>query len=51
MVKIQLMMEEVSPKLIAEEFFSLGADVITSGNHIWDKEGDNRFYRSRKETS
>ena len=24
-------------KLIAEEFFSLGVDVITSGNHIWDK--------------
>ena len=24
-------------KLIAEEFFSNGADVITSGNHIWDK--------------
>ena len=25
-------------KEIAEEFFSLGVDVITSGNHIWDKE-------------
>ena len=25
-------------KSIAEEFFSLGVDVITSGNHIWDKE-------------
>ena len=24
-------------KLIAEEFFSQGVDVITSGNHIWDK--------------
>ncbi|MBD1150123.1 TIGR00282 family metallophosphoesterase [Pelagibacterales bacterium SAG-MED29] len=24
-------------KLIAEEFFLLGVDVITSGNHIWDK--------------
>ena len=24
-------------KLIAEEFFSQGADVITSGNHIWDQ--------------
>ena len=23
---------------IAKEFFSLGIDVITSGNHIWDKE-------------
>jgi 2',3'-cyclic-nucleotide 2'-phosphodiesterase len=25
-------------KLIAEEFFSNGVDVITSGNHIWDKQ-------------
>jgi len=25
-------------KLIAEELFSLGVDVITSGNHIWDKQ-------------
>ncbi len=25
-------------KEIAEELFSLGIDVITSGNHIWDKE-------------
>ena len=24
-------------KNIAKEFFSLGVDVITSGNHIWDK--------------
>ena len=24
-------------KSIAEDFFSLGVDVITSGNHIWDK--------------
>ncbi|HTS49881.1 MAG TPA: TIGR00282 family metallophosphoesterase [Bryobacteraceae bacterium] len=23
--------------LIAEEFFSMGLDVLTSGNHIWDK--------------
>ena len=23
---------------IAEEFFSKGVDVITSGNHIWDKQ-------------
>ena len=23
--------------LIAQEFFSNGVDVITSGNHIWDK--------------
>src|SRR6202165_4600127 len=23
--------------LIAEELFSLGLDVLTSGNHIWDK--------------
>ena len=25
-------------KEIAEDFFALGIDVITSGNHIWDKE-------------
>ena len=24
-------------KEIAEEFFKIGVDVITSGNHIWDK--------------
>ena len=39
-------------KLIAEEFFSKGVDVITSGNHIWDKneitdyiEKENRLLR------
>ena len=26
------------PEIIAKELFSLGIDVITSGNHIWDKE-------------
>ena len=38
-------------KEIAEEFFNTGIDVITSGNHIWDKEEttsfiekENRFY-------
>lgn len=37
---------------IAEEFFKLGVDVITSGNHIWDKkeiytylDGTNRLLR------
>ncbi|MFA6709487.1 MAG: TIGR00282 family metallophosphoesterase [Fusobacterium sp.] len=37
---------------IAEEFYALGVDVITSGNHIWDKkeiytylEGTNRLLR------
>ncbi len=28
---------------IADKFFSLGVDVITSGNHIWDKEETNTF--------
>ena len=28
---------------IAEEFFSLGIDVITSGNHIWDKEETTKY--------
>ena len=31
-------------KEIAEEFFSLGIDVITSGNHIWDKEETTKLY-------
>ena len=30
-------------KEIAEELFSLGIDVITSGNHIWDKEETIKF--------
>ena len=30
-------------KEIADEFFSLGIDVITSGNHIWDKEETAKF--------
>ena len=30
-------------KEIAEEFFSYGVDVITSGNHIWDKECTTSF--------
>jgi 2',3'-cyclic-nucleotide 2'-phosphodiesterase len=29
--------------LIAEEFFSKGVDVITSGNHIWDKKETTDF--------
>ena len=28
---------------IAEEFFSLGIDVITSGNHIWDKQETSNY--------
>ena len=30
-------------KEISDEFFSLGVDVITSGNHIWDKEETTKF--------
>ena len=30
-------------KKIADELFSLGIDVITSGNHIWDKEETTKF--------
>ena len=30
-------------KNIAEEFFKNGVDVITSGNHIWDKEETTNF--------
>ena len=35
---------------IAENFFSLGIDVITSGNHIWDKEEIINFIETEKET-
>ena len=28
---------------IADEFFSLGVDVITSGNHIWDQKETANF--------
>ena len=30
-------------KEIAEEFFLLGIDVITSGNHIWDKDETTKY--------
>ena len=30
-------------KSIADEFFLAGADVITSGNHIWDKQETTEF--------
>ena len=33
---------------IAEEFFSLGIDVITSGNHIWDKEETTNYIEKEK---
>ena len=35
-------------KEIAEEFFSLGVDVITSGNHIWDKAEIIKYIESEK---
>ena len=36
-------------KEIAEEFFLLGVDVITSGNHIWDKqETTNYIYKENR---
>ena len=28
---------------IAEEFFKIGVDVITSGNHIWDKQETSEY--------
>ena len=33
---------------IADEFFSEGIDVITSGNHIWDKEETSTFIEKEK---
>ncbi len=35
-------------KKIADEIFSLGIDVITSGNHIWDKEETSKFIEKEK---
>ncbi len=35
-------------KQIAEEFFSYGVDVITSGNHIWDKIEINEYISMEK---
>ncbi len=35
-------------KEIANEFFSLGIDVITSGNHIWDKAETTSFIETEK---
>ena len=34
--------------LIAEEFFQEGVDVITSGNHIWDKKETTDFIEKEK---
>ena len=34
-------------KEIAEEFFNIGVDVITSGNHIWDKKETLEFIEKR----
>ena len=35
-------------KNIAEEFFENGVDVITSGNHIWDKQETTNFIEVEK---
>ena len=35
-------------KAIAEEFFKVGADVITSGNHIWDEKEAVEFIASEE---
>jgi len=35
-------------KQITEEFFALGVDVITSGNHIWDKNETTEFISKEK---
>ena len=35
-------------KNIAEDFFSQGIDVITSGNHIWDKEEITNYIDTEK---
>ena len=33
---------------ITEEFFKIGVDVITSGNHIWDKKDTTDFIDKEK---
>ena len=33
---------------ITEEFFKFGVDVITSGNHIWDKKDTTDFIEKEK---
>ena len=33
---------------ITEEFFKIGVDVITSGNHIWDKQETTNFIEKEK---
>ena len=35
-------------KAIMEEFFKIGVDVITSGNHIWDKKDTSVFIEKEK---
>ena len=35
-------------KEIAEDFFKIGVDVITSGNHIWDKKETINFIEKEK---
>ena len=35
-------------KEIAEEFFKIGVNVITSGNHIWDKQETTNFIEKEK---
>ena len=35
-------------KFIAEEFFLLGVDVITSGNHIWDKKETTEYINKQE---
>ena len=35
-------------KEIAEDFFSQGVDVITSGNHIWDKDETTNYIENEK---
>ena len=37
-------------KEITENFFKIGVDVITSGNHIWDKKETIDFIEKEKKT-
>ena len=49
MEKMQQMMEEELQKILLKNFFLLGVDVITSGNHIWDKEETTNLLMKKKD--
>ena len=47
MVKMQLTMERYNKKIL-QRIFLAGVDVITTGNHIWDKKGTEYIASNKK---